>query len=174
MHQPRRNRSNVTLSPPRPLSWPLSRTAHQSRTYPFPPQRPAGASASLTYAMVATTASTVEHVLPHFFVEFLGRAATPSCSPTTPPLDLWAFWRNRPWHTIGHQRLFSRYVMYWIPRGHRTPRCIRRGRATALERVATRLKVANRAEHRALSDARLVKEVFSGSSATHTYPQNNC
>jgi DNA polymerase III epsilon subunit-like protein len=29
-----------------------------------------------------------------------------------------------------------------------------------LEHVATGLKVANRAEHRALSDARLVKEIF--------------
>jgi predicted DNA-binding transcriptional regulator YafY len=29
-----------------------------------------------------------------------------------------------------------------------------------LEHVATRLKVANRAEHRALSDARLVKDIF--------------
>ncbi|HXH13725.1 MAG TPA: exonuclease domain-containing protein [Alphaproteobacteria bacterium] len=43
-----------------------------------------------------------------------------------------------------------------------TRRCYPIWPGHSLEHVATRLKVAQRAEHRALSDARLVKEIFLG------------
>jgi DNA polymerase III epsilon subunit family exonuclease len=96
--------------------------------------------------------STVEQVLPHC-IEFLGPRDTILLAHNA-PLDLGFL-------AMAHTRLGIAYPPHDV--------CdtldIARGLypmwpSHSLENAATRLKFANRAEHRALSDARLVKDIF--------------
>jgi DNA polymerase III epsilon subunit family exonuclease len=95
---------------------------------------------------------TIEHVLPQF-IEFLGAPDTILLAHNA-PFDLgflaMAFTRlgiAYPIHYV-FDTLDIAHRLYPTWPSHR------------LEHVATRLRIANRAEHRALSDARLVKEIF--------------
>jgi DNA polymerase III subunit epsilon len=95
---------------------------------------------------------TIEHVLPQF-IEFLGHHDTILLAHNA-PFDLgflaMALTRLRitypPHYLLDTLDMARRLYPAWP--------------SHSLEYVATRLKVANRAEHRALSDARLVKDIF--------------
>jgi DNA polymerase-3 subunit epsilon len=95
---------------------------------------------------------TIEHVLPQF-IEFLGHHDTILLAQNA-PFDLgflaMALTRLRitypPHYLLDTLDMARRLYPAWP--------------SHSLEYVATRLKVANRAEHRALSDARLVKDIF--------------
>jgi DNA polymerase-3 subunit epsilon len=95
---------------------------------------------------------TIEHVLPQF-IEFLGHHDTILLAHNA-PFDLgflaMALTRLRitypPHYLLDTLDMARRLYPAWP--------------SHSLEYVATRLKVAKRAEHRALSDARLVKDIF--------------
>jgi DNA polymerase III subunit epsilon len=95
---------------------------------------------------------TIEHVLPEF-IKFLGHHETILLAHNA-PFDLgflaMALTRLRitypPHYLLDTLDMARRLYPAWP--------------SHSLEYVATRLKVANRAEHRALSDARLVKDIF--------------
>jgi DNA polymerase-3 subunit epsilon len=95
---------------------------------------------------------TIEHVLPQF-IEFLGHHETILLAHNA-PFDLgflaMALTRLRitypPHYLLDTLDMARRLYPAWP--------------SHSLEYVATRLKVAKRAEHRALSDARLVKDIF--------------
>jgi DNA polymerase III epsilon subunit-like protein len=95
---------------------------------------------------------TIEHVLPQF-IEFLGHHETILLAHNA-PFDLgflaMALTRLRitypPHYLLDTLDMARRLYPAWPSHN--------------LEYVATRLKVAKRAEHRALSDARLVKDIF--------------
>jgi DNA polymerase-3 subunit epsilon len=95
---------------------------------------------------------TIEHVLPQF-IEFLGHHETILLAHNA-PFDLgflaMALTRLRitypPHYLLDTLDMARRLYPAWP--------------SHSLEYVATRLKVANRAEHRAFSDARLVKDIF--------------
>jgi DNA polymerase-3 subunit epsilon len=95
---------------------------------------------------------TIEHVLPQF-IEFLGHHDTILLAHNA-PFDLgflaMALTRLRiiypPHYLLDTLDMARRLYPAWP--------------SHSLEYVATRLKVANRAEHRALSDARLVEDIF--------------
>jgi DNA polymerase III epsilon subunit len=105
----------------------------------------------ITDAMVRRK-PTIEHVLPQF-IEFLGESDTILLAHHAPfDLSFLAMALTRlglayPLHSLFDTLEMARRL-YPIWHSHR------------LENVAARLKSANRAEHRALSDARLVKDVF--------------
>ena len=95
---------------------------------------------------------TIDHVLPPF-VEFLGLPDTILLAHNVPfDLGFLAMALTRlgiasPPHCVFDTLEITRQLYPARP-------------SHSLEHVATRLKVANRAEHRALSDACLVKEIF--------------
>jgi DNA polymerase III subunit epsilon len=95
---------------------------------------------------------TIEHVLPQF-IEFLGHHDTILLAHNAPfDLGFLAMALTRlgitypPHYLLDTLDMARRLYPAWP--------------SHSLEYVATRLKVANRAEHRALSDARLVKDIF--------------
>jgi DNA polymerase III epsilon subunit len=95
---------------------------------------------------------TIEHVLPQF-IEFLGESDTILLAHNAPfDLSFLAMALTRlgiayPLHSLFDTLEMARRL-YPTWHSHR------------LENVAARLKIVNRAEHRGLSDARLVKEIF--------------
>jgi DNA polymerase III epsilon subunit family exonuclease len=105
----------------------------------------------ITDAMVRRK-PTIEHVLPQF-IEFLGESDTILLAHHAPfDLSFLAMALTRlglayPLHSLFDTLEMARRL-YPTWHSHR------------LEHVAVRLMSANRAEHRALSDARLVKEIF--------------
>ena len=105
----------------------------------------------ITDAMVRRK-PTIEHVLPQF-IEFLGESDTILLAHNAPfDLSFLAMALIRlgiayPLHSLFDTLEMARRL---YPTWH----------SHSLEHVATRLKVANKAEHRALSDARLVKDIF--------------
>jgi DNA polymerase III epsilon subunit len=105
----------------------------------------------ITDAMVRRK-PTIEHVLPQF-IEFLGESDTILLAHNA-PFDL----------SFLAMALTRLGLAYPLPSLFDTLEMARRLYPTwhshSLENVATRLKVANKAEHRALSDARLVKDIF--------------
>jgi DNA polymerase III epsilon subunit family exonuclease len=116
---------------------------------PMPPGRPAGAR---HHRPDGPKKPTVAQVIPQF-VEFLGDSDTTLSAQHVPfDLSFLAMALTRlgiayPLHTLFDtldmaRRLYPTWPSY------------------SLEHVATQLKVANRAEHRALSDARLAKDIF--------------
>jgi DNA polymerase-3 subunit epsilon len=117
--------------------------------HPIPPevQRVHG----ITDAMVRGQ-PTIDHVLPQF-IEFLGESDTILLAHNAPfDLSFLAMALIRlsiayPPHDVFDTLDIARRL---YPGWH----------SHSLENVAARLKIANRAEHRALSDARLVKDVF--------------
>jgi DNA polymerase III epsilon subunit-like protein len=95
---------------------------------------------------------TIDHGLPPF-IEFLGAPQTILLAPTASfDLGFLAMALTRlgivyPPHDVFDTLDIARRLHPTWP-------------SHSVEHVATRLKVANRAEHRALPDARLVKEIF--------------
>jgi DNA polymerase-3 subunit epsilon len=95
---------------------------------------------------------TIEHVIPQF-IEFLGHRDTILLAHNAPfDLGFMAMALTRlgiayPPHNICDTLNMARRLYPTWP-------------SHSLEHVATRLKIANKAEHRALSDARLVKDIF--------------
>jgi DNA polymerase-3 subunit epsilon len=95
---------------------------------------------------------TIEHVLPQF-IEFLGHHDTILLAHNA-PFDLGFL-------AMALTRLRIRYPPHYLLDTLDMARQLYPAWPShSLEYVATRLKVANRAEHRALSDARLVKDIF--------------
>jgi DNA polymerase III subunit epsilon len=95
---------------------------------------------------------TVEHVLPRF-IEFLGAPDTILLAHNAPfDLGFLAMALTRLGIAFPPHSLFDTLEM--------TRRLYPTWASHRLEHVAMRLNVANRAEHRALSDAQLVKDVF--------------
>jgi DNA polymerase III epsilon subunit family exonuclease len=105
----------------------------------------------ITDAMVRRK-PTIEHVLPHF-IEFLGESDTILLAHNAPfDLSFLAMSLTRlsiayPLHSLFDTLDMTRRLYPTWP-NH------------SLEHVAIKLKVANKAEHRALSDAYLVKQIF--------------
>ena len=105
----------------------------------------------ITDAMVRRK-PTIEHVLPPF-IEFLGESDTIVLAHNAPfDLGFLAMALTRlgivyPLHSLFDTLEMARRLYPTWP-------------SHSLEHVAMRLNVASRAEHRALSDARLVKEIF--------------
>jgi DNA polymerase III subunit epsilon len=95
---------------------------------------------------------TIEYVLPQF-IEFLGHHDTILLAHNA-PFDLGFL-------AMALTRLRITYPPhYLLDTLHMARRLYPAWPSHSLEYVATRLKVAKRAEHRALSDARLVKDIF--------------
>ena len=109
---------------------------------------------------------TIEHVLPHF-IEFLGESDTILLAHNAPfDLGFLAMALTRlgiayPPHDVFDTLDMARRLYPTWP-------------SHSLEHVAIRLNVANTAEHRALSDARLVKDVFLEVLRHTPTAQNNC
>jgi DNA polymerase III epsilon subunit-like protein len=95
---------------------------------------------------------TIEHVLPQF-IEFLGESDTILLAHNA-PFDLSFLAMSLTRLGIAYP-LYSLFATLDISR-----RLYPTWHSHSLEHVAARLKIANRAEHRALYDARLVKEIF--------------
>jgi len=95
---------------------------------------------------------TIEQIMPHF-IGFLGESDTILLAHNAPfDLSFLAMALTRLGIAFPPHDLFDTLDM--------TRRLYPIWPSHGLEQVATRLNIANRAEHRALSDARLVKDVF--------------